>query len=427
MRRVLLLVVAASLGSVSTGESFSVVDFGARADGNTDDTPAFQEALDGAAKVSGSTVHVPAGRYLIAGSVHVKPNTVLGGEYDGLGRERGTVLMSTFGEGRRDGPGCIMMGPGSVVRNIAITYPEQDVEAAEPTPYPYAITGAPSGQIEQVFLLNPYQGINLDGCHLNLVRNVWGEPLHVGIHCDHTYDVSRIENVHFWPYFTLGKPLRKWVQENGVAFEFGRSDWQSVVNTFSYGYHTGYRFLATEGVEGRGWPAGTTNGSFVGIGADRAVIGIDVEGCFDIGVSVTNGMFGPFGAVEESRAVLLRETNTGNLSMVNCNFWAITNMVAEVRGGSLSLNGCNIHAWALLKEDAPCFRVSGGRLRVSSCTLNQGGVLAQLAGDETRALFMGNMGTAPLTVSSRIGDRAVFGLNVPRITVSDQGEEDGVW
>jgi len=421
---VLLILAAVCFGAVpelARCATFSVLDFGAQTDGLADATPAFAQAIDEAAKTAGSVVYAPAGRYLIAGSIRLKPNMVLRGDYDGLGRERGTVLLSTFAEGQVEGPGCIVMAPGCVVRNVAITYPAQDPQAAEPLRYPYAITGAPSTQIEQVYLHNAYQGLDLDGCHLNLVRNVWGEPLRVGIHCDHTYDISRIENVHFWPYFTLGQPLREWVQQNGVAYEFGRSDWQSVVNAFSYGYHTGFRFFATEGDDERKWPAGTTNGSFFGIGADRAIVGIDVEGCFDIGVSVTNAMIGPFGAVDESRGVLLRETNTGNLSLVNCNFWAVTNMVAEVRAGSLSLTGCNVHAWALLKKDAPCFRVTGGRLKVNDCTFNQGGFAGDLSGELTRVLFAGNLGPQePLTVVSQIGDRFVRGLNNPPIVLDEQ-------
>ncbi len=410
------LLAIAAIAVSSHAATHSVLDFGAVADGATDDTPAFLAAIDEAAKVSGSVVYAPPGRYLIAGSIRLKPNMTLRGDYDGIGRSRGTILLSTFGAGETDGPGCIVMVPNCTLRNIAIEYPDQDPEATEPVPYPYAIKGAPSTQIDQVYLHNPYQGINLDECHLNLVRNVWGEPLRVGIHSDHTYDVSRIENVHWWPYATLGKPLRDWVQHNGVAYEFGRSDWQSVTNCFSYGYHTGFRFYRTEEGSQPIYPEGTTNGSFFGIGADRAIIGIDVEDCFEIGVSVTNAMIGPFGGVDESRGVLLRETNTGNLSLTNCNFWAITNMVAEVRAGSLSLDNCNIHAWALLVKDAPAFMATGGRLKVSNCTFNQGGFGFDLAGDLTRALVTGNMGAdEPLTVANEIGERLVHGLNAPAL------------
>ena len=262
-----IILALAFAASPSNSATLSVLDFGAVADGVTDDTPAFLATINEAANVSGSTVYAPSGRYLIDGSISLRPSVNLRGDYDGIGRQRGTVLLSTFGAGETDGPGCIVMAPGCTLRNIAIEYPNQDPEASEPVPYPYAIKGSPSSQIEQVYLHNPYQGINLDECHLNLVRNVWGEPLRVGIHCDHTYDISRIENVHFWPYFTLGKPMREWVQQNAVAYEFGRSDWQSVMNCFSYGYHTGFRFFRTEEGSQAIYPAGTTNGSFFGIGA----------------------------------------------------------------------------------------------------------------------------------------------------------------
>jgi len=424
MTRSLLAVLFVSRLSIGWTEpaELRVTDFGATADGKTDDTAALQRALNAAAKGGGSTVYARAGRYLIAGTIYLRPHTILRGHRAGMGRQRGTVLLATGGKGKTEGAGCIVMQPNSTLCELGIEYPEQDAKAKQPIAYPYAITAAPSTVVEKVFLLNPYQGINLNGCHLNTVRDVQGEPLRVGIHADHIHDICRIENVHFWPYFTLGKPLRAWVQSHGVAFEFGRSDWQSCLNTFCYGYHTGYRFFATGPDKAHHGQAGTTNGSFVGIGADRACIGIDVEGCFDIGVSVTNAMIGPFGAVEGSRAVLLRKSNTGNLSLTNCNFWAVTNILAEVQGGSLSLNGCNIHAWGLLVKGAPCFKLIGGRLKVTGCTINAGGNFAHLSGAESRALFYGNLGKAPLSIVNEIGKRAVLGMNDPALSVTSRPE-----
>ena len=425
MTRHLLIALLAShvLARAAETAELMVTDFGARADGKTDDTAAFQRALNAAAKRPGSTVRAPAGQYLIAGTVYLRPHTALRGHRAGMGRQRGTVLLATGGKGKAEGPGCIVMQPNSTLCDLGIEYPGQDAKAKQPVAYPYAITAAPSTAIEKVFLLNPYQGINLNGCHLSTVRDVQGEPLRVGIHADHIHDISRIENVHFWPYFTLGKPLRAWVQSHGVAFEFGRSDWQSCLNTFCYGYHTGYRFFATGPDKAHHGQAGTTNGSFVGIGADRACIGIDVEGCFEIGVSITNAMIGPFGAVEGSRAVVMRKTNKGNMSMTNCNFWAVTNIRAEVQGGSLSLNGCNIHAWGLLAKGAPCFKLTAGRLKVTGCTINAGGNFAHLSGTESRALFHGNMGKEPLSIVNEIGKRAVFGVNDPVLAVANAPED----
>lgn len=406
------------LGAASETTTFDVRAFGAKADGQTDDTAAFNAAVRAAESAAGGTVLAPRGSYRVAGHIEVRPGVTLRGEYCGIGRQHGTILLVTGGRGQTDGPACLtLVGGNNALIGIAMAYPEQTADATEPVPYPYAIHGGPASRIEDVFLLNPYLGINLDAAHANLVRNVWGEPLRVGLHADHIYDISRIENIHFWPFFTLNKPLRQWVQQHGVAFEFGRSDWQSCTNTFSYGYHTGYRFYATGPVPERNYPAGTTNGSFVGIGADSCVIGVDVEDSFTIGTTITNGMFAPF-ASDYGRGVLLRAGNTGNLTLIGCNFWAVTGTVAEVHSGSLALESCNIHDWAVTRKEAPCLLVDGGRLRVSGCTFNKGGLLAVLEGTSTRALFSGNMGNDdPLTVHNGIGDRAVFSSNLPALEV----------
>lgn len=398
--------------------TFNVMDYGAKAGGKTDDTPAFQAAINAAFDDKGGTVFAPKGDYLIAGTIIVRPNVILKGEYSGPAGVHGTVLLATGGKGQTEGRGCIYMQGASTMTNIAIRYPEQPADAQEPIPYPYAITMDGYTRLEDIFLLNPYQGINTDGAHANLIRNIWGEPLKIGINANHIHDISRIENVHFWPYFTNNKPLRKWVQQNGVAFQFGRSDWQYCTNTFSYGYHTGYKFYRTEAVKDTPLQGGTTNGNFLGMGADRCVIGIDVEDSFNIGISILNAEFAPFGS-GKSHGVLLRKGNTGNLTLVNCNFWAITNVVAEVQDGSLNMTACNIRDWAVLTKGQPAFLLTGGRLNVNGCTFNQNGYLAHLDGDASKALFTGNMGQDSFTVVNKIGNRAVFGVNNPAVELLD--------
>ena len=55
---------------------FNVVDFGAKGDGVTKNTAAFQKALDACVRARGGTVQVPEGVYL-TGSLVIGPNTTL--------------------------------------------------------------------------------------------------------------------------------------------------------------------------------------------------------------------------------------------------------------------------------------------------------------------------------------------------------------
>ena len=60
----------------------NVLDYGAIADGKTDNTAAFQQALNDAYKAGGGTVRVPAGTYLISSHLGVSYNTALVGDWE---------------------------------------------------------------------------------------------------------------------------------------------------------------------------------------------------------------------------------------------------------------------------------------------------------------------------------------------------------
>src|SRR2546427_12472602 len=54
-------------------------DSGAKGDGTTDDTGAFQRVLDAATKAGGGTVHAPRGNYFFAGHLNVANGVTLEG------------------------------------------------------------------------------------------------------------------------------------------------------------------------------------------------------------------------------------------------------------------------------------------------------------------------------------------------------------
>src|SRR5262245_30142295 len=71
-----LLSIVATMSLAKDPESFNVRTLGALGNGQTNDTVAFQKALDQCAAAGGGTVIVPAGDYLI-GSIELKSNTTL--------------------------------------------------------------------------------------------------------------------------------------------------------------------------------------------------------------------------------------------------------------------------------------------------------------------------------------------------------------
>ena len=59
-------------------------------------------------------------------------------------------------------------------------------------------------------------------------------------------------------YSGSNKAFMSWQLVHGRSFVFARTDWEYVLNTFSFGYAIGYHFIASD--------KGSCNGNFLGIG-----------------------------------------------------------------------------------------------------------------------------------------------------------------
>ena len=70
-----VVVFAGETEQFPVSDYFNVRSFGAVGDGQTDDTAAFQKALDAASKAGGGVVYAPRGNYFFAGSLNI-PNAV---------------------------------------------------------------------------------------------------------------------------------------------------------------------------------------------------------------------------------------------------------------------------------------------------------------------------------------------------------------
>ncbi|MHB1459125.1 MAG: golvesin C-terminal-like domain-containing protein [Armatimonadota bacterium] len=403
----------------------NVLDFGAKADSITDDTSAFNAAFN-AVKEKGGIVFVPAGRYMIKTCLAVPANVTLEGisSYPATG-VTGSVLLAVEGAGTEEGRGFISLATNSTIKGMTIYYPEQKPENLQP--YPWCISGAGDNiAIIDCMLVNPYNGIDLgrNPCGRHLVRNVYGNPLRRGLFVDQCYDVGRIENVHFWPFWNTGgwtqeqgKKIGEVMTGQGESFIFARTDWEYVTNTFSWGYKVGYHFTTSQ--------YGGMNGNLLGIGADATEIAVLIDNCNSIGLLITNGEFVSF-AGKNPTEVVVKDTNSGVVQFQNCAFWGPAVQVAKIEGtGTVSFNNCNFVEWDAQRKNMPGIEVFGGSLLVNGCNfLYELSPQINLRNKAQSAAVVGNRMAGPLRVLNPAKADLQIGLNIQGKQASRPKEEN---
>jgi Pectate lyase superfamily protein len=413
-RCALLPVLLLAVNAICGASNMNATDLGVKADGTTDDTSALQAALNEAGETGGGIVELPAGQVRLNGTLTVPSGVTLQGvwraphfSYPNMG----TALLAYAGRGQEDGPPLIMLETNSAVCGLTVYYPEQKADDVQP--YPWTIQGRGTHvNVSDVTLLNPYKGIDFGTYphEMHYIRNVYGCPLRVGVHLDKCTDIGRVENVHFnpnsWtrsstptsPTGDLGNKLVAYMQANLTAFEIGRSDWEFMLNTFSWGAHIGYRFYTSE--------AGPTNGNFLGIAADWAVIPLLVEGTQEPGLLITNGEF--VGSPACETVVKVMPSNAGVLQLANCSFWGPHRKIVEAEGrGFVSLSQCNFCQWA---AGVPAVDILSGSLTMQGCRFGQAQPHVHLGEGVTSAVLMGNsFRGGPQIANETKGDVQVLG------------------
>lgn len=290
---------AASLVSAGTYPSINVTDapYNAIPNDGIDDTVAFQNALNAA---SGGRGHVvaPAGVFDFTGTLQIPLHVTLEGQLDNPSDWpacgalcppnpwRSTTLRITQTGSTLANP-FIFMQVDSSVRGVAIFHKDQNRSMA-PVVYPPAIRGSEFCSVEDVLLVNPYKGIDfatVNGTR-HVIRNVYGQPLFIGIEIDQCYDIGRIENVHFGPFWDAYDPdvaggPEEFMARYGTAILMHRSDWEVVDGVYTYGYHLGLQFVDVGN--------GVTNGQFANLTFKQADVGVDIYGASQVaGVHISN-------------------------------------------------------------------------------------------------------------------------------------------
>jgi len=204
----------------------NVRSFGAAGDAGTDNTGAFQRALDTVAQAGGGTLYAPPGRYRFKGTLNVSDGVTLGGSYTSVPpharvrdqgeakpEEDGTALFVIAGRGKEDGVPFLALNTNSAVAGLTIYYPDQ-VTSSAPVPYPWTVDLR--GKNRAIFDVE-LRIIDASQNERHNLRNITGQPIRRGILVDAIYDIGRIENVHFNPGWNSHSPVYQWQMENGEA------------------------------------------------------------------------------------------------------------------------------------------------------------------------------------------------------------------
>ena len=415
-----MLVLLASFATASEKSIYlNVLDFGAIRDGQTDNTAAFQKALDAAAESDVQAVFVPRGNYRFDGSLVFPSGVTLKGVWESVPshngiRDRGMPKPTDFGTtflvcgnaGEEDKEPFITLNTNCTLKGVCIYYPDQKTDDI-PVPYPWAV--AMRGKNPAVLdceLLNPYKGIDASKNERHLIRNVSGQPLRLGIYIDAIYDIGRVENVHFNPWWSLHPKLFKWQMENGEAFVIGQSDWQYVLNTFCFGYNIGYRFIQTS--------AGGCNGNFLGIGADDCYTALVVDQCAPMGLLIINGEFVSFHGPDPTM-IRVAPTNRGVVRFSNCAFWGPCSKIAVIDGnGTVGFSDCTFVQWGFgptetwndrqrgeNRTDDAALQLLGGTVLVRGCEFRENRPHILLGKDVKKAVVSDNVFRGPVQIDNQ--------------------------
>ena len=314
--------------------NFVVTDskFGARAESGFDNREAFQKAIDAAYNDGGGVVYIPAGNYEFRSTqtarrsvrgggrgnaapsaanaetlsptyeyvLQLRPGVQLRGDWTNPdlndGKVLGTILEVRAGKDTQNNSDRFIEMPASTgVTNISIWYPEQNLKNVKPYPWSLYQTSGDSATMENVTLVNAYNGFYSAPSELHYVVNSYMTALDTGVEVHVCTDIGRVENVHINPKYWArsglpGSPslaeVTAYTRENGTGYKMHRSDWEYVSHLYISGYKMGMWIGKEPGNRA------TPNAQFFGLQIDNCGTGLYVEEANPYGLLFSNSTFG---------------------------------------------------------------------------------------------------------------------------------------
>jgi hypothetical protein len=300
---------------------FVVTDYGAKGDcatdlsACTDNTAAFEGALDAAGHHGGGTVYIPAGSYLITGHLAVPAGVELVGvNQDQLPSKSADQSFLLAAPAKGDAAPFITLGAHAGVRGFMVYYPGQNDQASCPSgkmcwaPQPFGPTiqaQGPGDWVANMLLSNPTYGIDFatygsDGHYISdILGYALGTLLQVsksssGFIGDYQFSVGQwyigggAANIQI-PDIPGNPPADKAVQERGAPLDafaqgnsivLGSAKNELLVSIFSHAPYNGLKTVA-DGGEGPSF-------TLIGFG-DETPNAIDLEALDPAGAKIAAG------------------------------------------------------------------------------------------------------------------------------------------
>jgi hypothetical protein len=333
------------------GAAVNVLDYGAKLDGVTNDTAAWNAAL-----ASGKNVYFPEGTSVITNKITLSPS-VQSTALRGAGRNK-SIFKISYTTFNMAADAVFQMGShfqGLHGVSFYFDQPSTSVRAnIKQYPPCIDINGMSRSELSNIRIESAYVGIRAQG---NCGGGVWDDilmgALFQGIIIDGALDSIRINRFHFWPFGYSGDSGLMAVLNDGGTFcmDVGRCDDLVINSMISFQG----RIIFTD--HGGGFPFGSITNLTLDTGYARIEFYAGKFTISCLGFSTRN-----------SNDFLIVQ-NAGELKVVGFYGEAGSNLtpnaLVNISGAAARFIGTNFFFTAIGVPSAPVFRVSAGQAVIS--------------------------------------------------------------
>ncbi len=378
--------------------------YGAVGDGITDDSSAFQAAMNAVYNAGGSgggVVFVPAGNYAFYHNLTLPTGVTLHGDWQDWTKTGGGLVGTTFkvynGAGQTNGTPFLTLSGSTALRDVNLWYPDQN--GTNIVAYPFSVGVNDDCVVQNVVLVNSYQGIETyNGGSKHILSTIIGTPLYKGLDIDQIFDVCHAEDIRFSPEVWAdsgltnapvpGSAYATWLRTNGEAMRLRRVDGEMCMDTYISGYHVGIEAnAATNGQPGVTFYSGCVSN------CATALLAQDMPGAFGL-------MFANFALDGD---IAISRTNTADDANAMFDHCSIIGRA----GPAVSVTGNSWHSWMQFQDCtiSNALQLAGpGVFNVVDSSL-AGSTQCVMAANATRVAFTGCT-FGPLTNLLNLGSRS---------------------